>query len=421
MNRNLLIEHVTAVTMCSADQIIEDGYIAVRGNRISYVGTERPEGNFDRVIDGCGMVAMPGLVNAHTHTAMTLLRSYADDMNLKEWLFEKIFPFEDTLTPEMVYQASINGILEMLSTGTTCFHDMYFFQEETAKAAEQLGIRGVLHEGITDSVLDKKLEKTERLLAKTAAGSGRLRVGISPHAVYTCSPETLKRCVAFAKEHGLRLHTHLSETETENRDCQRDFGKSPTALMGECGLLDLPLTAAHGVWLSEEDMTMLANASATVVHNPVSNLKLASGVAEVPKLIEKGVAVALGTDGASSNNNLDLFEEIKLTGILHKGILREPTVLPAFEILKMATVNGAKALGYDDLGLLKEGYLADIILLDFRGVQFRPNHNTLSNLVYTARGSDVCYTIVDGAVVYQKKETNAVFSAEEKTAEEWMQ
>ncbi len=404
MKHNLLIENVTAVTMCEEERVIENAYIQIEGNRIAYVGTKRPEGMFDKVIDGSGKVAMPGLINAHTHTAMTVLRSYADDMNLQDWLFQKIFPFEETLTPKLVYESSVRGIMEMLASGTTCFHDMYFFQEETARAAEMLGIRGVLNEGITDPVLETKLEKTERLLKQVKTGSGRLRVGISPHAVYTCSRNTLERCVEFAKDHGLRLHTHLSETRTENKDCQRDFGMSPTQYMKECGMLEIPLTAAHGVWLSEEDMGLLAKSGAAVVHNPVSNLKLASGIAEVPKLLDHRVTVALGTDGASSNNNLDLFEEIKLAGILHKGILMDPTVLPAWEVLKMATVYGAKALGYLDLGMLKPGFLADVILLDFDVPHLKPNHNTVSNLVYAVRGSDVVCTIVDGAVVYHKAE-----------------
>ncbi len=400
----ILIEHGTAVTMCDEMPVIDNAYILVEGNRISYVGTERPLGEFDEVMDASGMVAMPGLVNAHTHTAMTLLRSYADDMNLQDWLFQKIFPFEDTLTPQMVYEGSVRGIQEMLASGTTCFHDMYFFQEETARAAEELGMRGVLCEGITDGVLKKKLEKTENLLAQLKNSSGRLKVGISPHAVYTCSEETLKTAAEYAKKHGLQIHTHLSETKIENEDCLRDHGMSPAAWMEQCGLFDVPCTAAHCVWLSQEDMEILKRHNVTVVHNPVSNLKLASGVAEVPKLTQTGIHVALGTDGASSNNNLDLFEEIKLTGILHKGVALDPTVLPAWEVLKMATVNGAKALGYKDLGMLKEGYLADLILLDFNKPQFIPNHNTVSNLVYAVRGSDVVYTMVDGKFVYQKGE-----------------
>ncbi|MBR5153053.1 MAG: amidohydrolase [Clostridia bacterium] len=398
----ILIEDVTAVTMCEETPVMEHAYLLIEGNRIGYIGFEKPDTDADRIIDGTGLVVMPGLINTHTHTAMTLLRSYADDMNLQDWLFEKIFPFEDTLTPEMVYEGSVRGIQEMLATGTTCFHDMYFFQEETARAAEELGIRGVLNEGITDPVLDKKLEKTKTLLELVKQGSGRLKVGISPHAVYTCSEETLKTCATFAKEHHLPIHTHLSETVTENEDCMKAHGMSPTAWMEACGLFDVPCVAAHCVWLSNEDREILSRHGVSVSHNPVSNLKLASGVAQIPELVQAGVQVALGSDGASSNNHLDLFEEVKLTGILHKGINLDPTLLPAWEVLKMATINGAKALGYEDLGQLKEGYLADMILLDFAKPHLTPNHNTISNLVYAVHGSDVVYTIVDGKIVYQK-------------------
>lgn len=416
MKETLWIHDVTAVTMQDECPVIEHANIVIEGNRITYLGTERPEGSFDREIDGRGKVAMPGLINAHTHTAMTVLRSYADDMNLQDWLFQKIVPYEDTMTEDVVYRASINGIMEMLASGTTCFHDMYFFQEETAKAAKLLGMRGVLNEGITDSVLNVKLKKTERLFNIVENSGGRLRVGVSPHAVYACSLDTLRRCAAFAKEHGLRIHTHLSETKKENIDCEKEYGMSPTALMEECGLMELPLSAAHGVWLSEKDLEILKKHDAAVVHNPVSNLKLASGVANVPAMRKRGITVALGTDGASSNNNLDLFEEIKLTGILHKGISYDPTALPAWEVLKMATVGGARVLGFSDLGMIKTGYLADVILLDFQTPRFVPNHDTVANLVYTARGSDVVCTIVDGKIVYTKEE-KIRFTADQVEAE----
>ena len=416
MKETLWIHDVTAVTMQDECPVIEHANIVIEGNRITYLGTERPEGSFDREIDGRGKVAMPGLINAHTHTAMTVLRSYADDMNLQDWLFQKIVPYEDTMTEDVVYRASINGIMEMLASGTTCFHDMYFFQEETAKAAKLLGMRGVLNEGITDSVLNVKLKKTERLFNIVENSGGRLRVGVSPHAVYACSLDTLRRCAAFAKEHGLRIHTHLSETKKENIDCEKEDGMSPTALMEECGLMELPLSAAHGVWLSEKDLEILKKHDAAVVHNPVSNLKLASGVANVPAMRKQGITVALGTDGASSNNNLDLFEEIKLTGILHKGISYDPTALPAWEVLKMATVGGARVLGFSDLGMIKTGYLADVILLDFQTPRFVPNHDTVANLVYTARGSDVVCTIVDGKIVYTKEE-KIRFTADQVEAE----
>ena len=397
----ILLKDITAVTMDDEQKVLTHAYLVIQDHQITYIGQKMPDMVFDQVIDGKEKVVMPGLVNAHTHVAMTLLRSYADDMNLQDWLFQKIFPFEDTLTSEKVYEGSQIGIEEMLRSGTTCFCDMYFFQKETARAAEEAGIRAVLCEGITDSVLETKLEKTKDLFS-TIKPDGRIRVGISPHAVYTCQPDTLKRCAEFAKEHGMLIHTHLSETGVENTDCLRDYQMTPAALMEACGLFESPTVAAHCVHLSEEDKKILKKYQVTVVHNPVSNLKLASGVAEIPDLVKRGISVALGTDGASSNNNLNMFEEIKLTGILHKGITGDPTVLPAWEVLKMATVNGARALGFQDLGMLKEGYLADMIILDFSAPHLKPNHNTVSNLVYAAQGSDVETTIVDGKIVWQR-------------------
>ena len=399
---SILLKNITAVTMDDDRYVIENAFVVLEGNRIQSIGVQEPPGAYDTVIDGVNKVVMPGLVNAHAHTAMTLLRSYADDMNLQDWLFQKIFPFEDKLTPEETYKGCVIGIREMLSSGTTCFNDMYFFEEENARAAAELGIRAVLSEGITDEVLETKLEKTVILLKQAKQSDGMLKVGVTPHAVYTCCPETFQRCREFAREHGILIHTHLSETRQENVDCQKQYHLSPTELMREAGIFDCPSIVAHGVFLSEDDMEILRDHEVTVVHNPVSNLKLASGVAEIPKLVKMGVNVALGTDGASSNNNLDMFEEIKLAAILHKGMTRDPEVLPAWEVLKMATVNGAKALGYDDLGMIKEGYLADLIVLDFDTPHLMPNHNTVSNLAYSVRGSDVEYTIINGKVVYQR-------------------
>ncbi len=214
----------------------------------------------------------------------------------------------------------------------------------------------------------------------------------------------------------MRIHVHLSETEKENEDCVKGYGMSPTELMEKCSLFDVPAVAAHCVWLSDKDIEILKKHNVTVVHNPVSNLKLASGIADIPKLSEKGVNIALGTDGASSNNNLDLFEEIKLTAILHKWTAKNPSVLPAWEVLKMATVGGARVLGFSDLGMIKTGYLADVILLDFQTPRFVPNHDTVANLVYTARGSDVVCTIVDGKIVYTKEE-KIRFTADQVEAE----
>lgn len=398
---SILIENVTIVTMESEEAVIENGFIAIEGDRISCVGSVRPAGDFDETVDGRGKVAMPGLVNAHAHTSMTLMRSYADDMNLHDWLTQKIFPYEDKMTRKDVYNGSLIGIREMLESGTTCFNDMYFFQEATGHAAVNSGIRGALCECVTDGGFEKKCEKT-RELKEEFGGNKNIKIGFSHHSVYTCSPETIKKCVEFVKSGGAAyLHTHLSETIKENEDCMAEYAKTPTELMLECGVFDVPCIAAHCVHVSESDMQILKEYNVTAAHCPTSNLKLASGVAPIPEMLSMGINVALGTDGASSNNNLDMFEEIKIAAILHKGVSGDPTVVSAYEALKMATVNGAHAMGYVDLGMIKSGFLADIILLDFDSPHLTPNHNTISNLAYSANGGDVCMSIVGGKIVYR--------------------
>ena len=402
---SILIKNITAVTMDDKRPVIETASVAVKSGRIFKITESVPDdmNEYDEIIDGEGMVAAPGLINTHTHAAMTLMRSYADDMNLQNWLNDKIFPYEDKMTPADVYRGSQIGLREMLESGTTCFNDMYFFQEDTAMAAKEIGIRAVLNDCVTDGAFEDKVKKTEKLISDFCDESRMISVNIAPHSVYTCSPETLKKCAEYAKSAGLDIHTHLSETEVENIDCVRDYGVSPTKHMENCGLFGVRSVAAHCVWLSDEDMDILLKHNVSVSHNPTSNLKLASGVAEVQKMIDKGINVCLGTDGASSNNNLDMFEEMKLAALLQKGILRQPTAVPAYQALKMATVNGAKALGFDDLGALKEGYLADMIILDFNRPHLTPNNDVIANLVYSANGGDVAMTIVGGKIVYRKK------------------
>lgn len=398
---DILLENITAVTMDDSRKVIDNAYVAVSGSRISYVGDKRPEGDFKTVLRGRRKVVMPGLVNTHAHLAMTLLRSYADDMNLQDWLYNKIFPFEDTLTEDMIKEGSEIGIDEMLASGTTCFNDMYFFEKTTAEAVLKKGIRAVLAEGINFDGYDRKIKLTEEL-NEEYGGEDLINLAIAPHAIYTCSEKLLRDCAEYAREHNMLIHTHLAETKTEFDDCIKEHGMTPTAYMESVRMFENKTVAAHCVYMTDEDINILKKHGVTAAHNVVSNLKLASGVAPVTKMLEHGVNVSLGTDGASSNNNLDMFEEMKIAGILHKGITLDPTVLDAWSVLKMATVNGAKALGFDDLGMLKEGYLADMTVIDFDTPHLTPNHNTVSNLVYAARGSDVEYTIVNGKIVYQR-------------------
>ena len=369
-----LFENITVITMDNDAGVIKNGCAAVDGNKIKYVGTTKPEGEFDRVINGENKALIPGLINAHTHTAMTLLRGYADDMNLQDWLYNKIFPFEDKMTPEDVRRGSEIAIDEMLAGGTTCFSDMYFFHAETGRAAIQKGIRAVLSDCVNFDGYERKVKLMEEM-AEEFSGSDLITFTFSPHAIYTCSFELLEKCAAYAKEHNMPIHTHLAETRTEFSDC---------------------------VVMTDSDLEILKKHNVSVAHNPISNLKLASGIAPVPKMLDMGINVALGTDGASSNNSLDMFEEIKAAALIHKGAGLDPTAVPAETALKMATINGAKALGFDNLGMIKEGYLADLVVVDLDTPHLRPIYDPISSLVYSAKCGDVEYTMVNGNIVYER-------------------
>ncbi len=396
-----LFKNITIITMDDDAGVIRNGYVSTRGNKIEYVGAKCPNGGFDRVIDGSGKVLMPGLINAHTHLAMTLLRGYADDMNLQDWLNDKIFPFEEKLTAEDIIRGSEIGIDEMLAGGTTCFNDMYFFQAETGRVAAKKGIRAVLSDCVNFDGYDRKARLMEEM-AEEFKNEDLITLAFSPHAIYTCNFETLEKCAKFAKSHNMPIHTHLAETRTEFSNCEIEHNMTPAEYMESAGLFENPTLAAHCVVVTDSDLEILKRHNVTVVHNPISNLKLASGVAPVTKMLDAGINVALGTDGASSNNSLDMFEEIKVAAILHKGTNLDPTAVPAETALKMATVNGAKALGFDNLGVIKPGYLADMIVVDFGVPHLMPVHNPISSIVYSAKCGDVEYTMVNGKIVYER-------------------
>ncbi|MCL2838019.1 MAG: amidohydrolase [Oscillospiraceae bacterium] len=407
---SVLIKNVGIVTLDDAETVIKQGFVGISGEMIDYIGEVAPSTKYARTIDGAGKVVMPGLVNAHAHSAMTLLRGYADDMNLQDWLEKKIFPAEDKMTEDDVYWGSALAIAEMIKSGTIGFADMYFFSRKTAEIAIESGvyanIGGCVIGGDDDCKADNLYLARAAALYKDFHGSadGKIKVEIAPHAVYTCSEKYLRATAELADTLGASIHTHLSETEIENINCQKTYGVSPTELMNRCGILNKKTTCAHGVWLSDSDMEILKSNNATVVHNPVSNLKLASGVARVVDMQNRGITVALGTDGAASNNNLDLFEEIKLAAMLHKGVTLNPTVLPANEVLKMATTNGYLALGLENSGSIEAGKYADMILLDFNKPHLTPNHNTVSNIVYSANGADVDTVIVRGKILMENRE-----------------
>jgi len=379
---------------------------------ISDIGCEirkRHRGEAEFIVDGAGALALPGLSNTHTHAAMSLLRGYADDMILQDWLAQKIWPLEAHLTADDVYWGTRLACLEMIRTGTTAFNDMYFFMESAAKAVDEAGIRALLCYGFIDLGDAEKRERecraTEALVAHIRGlKNSRIHAAAGPHAPYTVSPEGLKWCAEFSREQDIPVHIHLSETEKEVNDCVARHKKRPAALLDECGLLSPRTIAAHGCWLDDAECALLGKRGVSVSHNPASNMKLATHRAlPYRELVAAGANVCLGTDGCASNNNLDLFEEMKIAALLQKFFWNDPTVLAAPEALGMATANGAKALGFGD-GALVAGAPADLILVTTRTPANTPLHNAASNLVYACSGSAVETTICNGRVLMFDRE-----------------
>lgn len=403
---NIHIKNIMSVVpMTEKDYVLEDVNIYIKDKHIFHIGDELKDFNSDKVIDGSNMVALPGLVNTHTHLAMTLFRNYADDMKLEDWLFKKIFPLEDKLTGEDVYYGSKLGLIEMIKSGTTCFLDMYFFVEDTLKAINEAKIRACISRGLTSGEgEDAKIQEVRDLYEKYNDYDGRIKIMVGPHAVYTCSEDFLKKCLNLTKELNTRLHIHLNESKNEVEESLKAHGKSPIEWVDSLGLLEVPTIAAHCVWLNEKDMNILKDKNVNVAHNPVSNLKIASGIANIYKMQKEGINVCLGTDGAASNNNLNMFKDLNIASLLSKGLNLEPVATTAYETLEMATINGAKALGLEDLiGTLEVGKEADIILVDFNKPHLKPKNNVISSLVYSAFGSDVDTVIVKGNVLMENR------------------
>ncbi len=387
---------------------VEEGKnILIEGTRIRSFPEDVEGISSDEVIDGKGMLALPGLINTHTHVAMTLFRSYADDLALMDWLQNMIWPAEAHLDDDIVYWGSMLAFAEMIRGGTTAFCDMYMFMESCAKAAEKAGIRGNIARGLAGVTPngEKALEENIRLYQDwNNACDGRIRVMLGPHAPYTCPPEYLKKVRDASEKYGIPIHIHLAETKGEVETCIEKFGITPIALMNQIGLFDRPTLAAHCVHVNEEDIQIMAEKHVCVAHNPGSNLKLASGIAPVPKMRSAGITVGLGTDGASSNNKLDMFAEMRLAALIHKAAALDPFAVKADEAMQMGTAEGAKCLGYDDLGALDEGKLADIILIDRSGYHWKPRFNSISLAVYAGNSMDVDTVIVNGRLLMRGKE-----------------
>lgn len=379
--------------------------IALEDNKIVYVGKAVPQDFVaDEVVDGKGKLATAGMVNTHGHVSMTLLRSYADDMALMDWLQNKIWPIEDKMDANDIYWGAMLGIVEMLKGGTTCFADMYAFMEDVARACAETGIRANLCRGLIGVAPDKDVKLAENtILAKNWQGydNGRIRVTYGPHAPYTCPVDYLEKVIKEAASNNAEIQMHLCETKFEVETVIKEHGMTPIQLMDKLGMFELGTIAAHCVHLTEEDMDIMAAKNVRVAHNPQSNLKLASGIAPVARMLEKGICVGIGTDGASSNNNLDMLEECRAAAMLHKATTFDPLVVPAKKAWEMATVDGAKTLGFKNLGLLEAGQEADIVLWDMHKPYWYPRHNKLSQLVYAANSTDADTVFVAGKKVVE--------------------
>lgn len=378
--------------------------IYIEGNIIKKIA-EKAGCEADIEIEGTGKAVLPPFINGHTHAAMNLMRGYADDMEVMEWLKKKIWPLEIRITEEDVYWGAKFACLEMIKSGTTFFNDMYWHFHGTARAAEEMGLRAVLSAVFIDMFDAKKageqMAANEKLFQEAKKYSDRIRFALGPHAIYTVSEESLRWIKDFSDKNNLFIHIHLAESEAETKDCVKKHKMRPVEYLKKIGLLGPNVIAAHSIWLDEKEIKILNECNVKIAYNPASNMKLASGIFPYAKIINKK-NICLGTDGCASNNNLDMFEEMKIGSLLQKIGQMDPTALPAVEALSMATSNGADIFKLN-CGQIKEGRLADLILIDLNDINLNPRHNFTSDLVYSANGSSVDTVICDGKILMQNK------------------
>lgn len=392
-------------------EVIEDAFLAVEGDKISYVGTELPQGDFDEIKDMSGKILMPGLINCHNHSPMVLLRGIGSDLPLQQWLFDTVFPIEDKLTAQDIKAGSELALLEMISCGTVSFSDMYFEPQETIEAVAKSGMKANISRPVQSFDPNEAPEQSYRMREALElyekfnnSYDGRVLIDFCIHAEYTCTRRIAAAFIEKVNERNGNLHIHLSETKKEHEECIAKYKKTPTEWFDEMGGFDSSAFAAHCVWLSESDIELFKEKNVSVVHNPTSNMKLASGFARVQKMLDKGINVALGTDGASSNNNLDMFEEMHLASIIHNGYMLDATVMNADTVLNIATVNGAKLQRRADCGEIKVGNKADIIAISLEAPHMYPALDKKALLTYSAQSSDVAMTMVDGKILYENGE-----------------
>lgn len=403
----ILIKNGLVLTMATDEPTFALDNILIEGNRITQIGNVSSTGDIT-TINATGMVVMPGLVNCHNHAYMSLLRGYCDDLRLFEWLSEKMWPAEEKMNGEDVYWGTMLGVAEMIKSGTTTFADMSFFMDEVASAIKDSGIRASLCQGLLfhDDNVARRIDSTHKLFTNWRGKSdGRITTMVGPHAPQTCPPDGIKLAMELAKELDSAIHIHLAETTEEVKQIALLYGKSPTQYLADLGLFnDFHVLLAHAVHLSQDDINILRNLKGGISHNPVSNQKLGCGVSPVVDLIKDDINVALGTDGAASTITLDMFEEIKAAAWLQKNHHFDPTALTAYQVLRMATINGASALGLDnEIGTIEVGKKADLVLIDVEKPHLYPHNDICALLAYSANGADVDTVIIDGKIVMQNR------------------
>ncbi|MCX6796495.1 MAG: amidohydrolase [Candidatus Falkowbacteria bacterium] len=422
LNCDLIIRGKYILTMNRVMEVISEGAIAVADKKIIAVSKADEilkEYIAKKVIENQETLVMPGLINTHTHVAMSFFRGLADDLGLATWLEKHIWPAEaQYVNSGFVKKSSALGCLEMLKAGVTCFNDMYFFEEETAKVAKEMGMRLIIGEGILGSstpssptpqaAMEKALEQVEIF-----KDDELVKVALAPHSIYTCPQIILEKIRDIAREKNLLIHIHLAETQKEVADAQRDFNKTPAEYLETIGLLDKNVIAAHCVWLNKNDLEIIKKHQVKISHNPISNMKLASGIAPIlSALKEQQIVVGLGTDSAASNNTLDLFSDMRVAALLQKVMTSNPAALSASDLVKMVTIDGARALGLDDqVGSLEIGKRADIITINLNQPHLQPIYNPYSPLVYCASAADVNDVIINGKLVMCDRE---VLTADEE-------
>ncbi|HUV59987.1 MAG TPA: amidohydrolase [Desulfatiglandales bacterium] len=411
MNKaDILVHNGTILTMDNQNNIIHNGMVAISGSTISYIGKGKKDAiKAKKDLDTHGGLILPGLINSHTHAAMSLFRGLADDLPLMEWLHNYIFPVEGKMDADFVRVGTLLACAEMILSGTTTFCDMYLFEEEVAMAAKETGIRSVVGEVIYDfpspnyGTLEKGFIYTEALIERWEKDP-LINIAVEPHSLFTCGEELLRKANDLALKKGVPLILHLAETKEEVNEIEKRFRKRPVQHLKDLGLLGSHLIVNHCVHINKSEIELLAENNVCIVHNPESNMKLASGVAPVPDMIAKGITVGLGTDGCASNNNLDLFGEMDMAAKLHKVNNLDPTVMNAQTLVEMATIEGAKVLGLEKItGSLEVGKRADLIVIDTNKPHLVPMYNPYSHLVYAASGHDVTHSIIDGNIVMEDR------------------